>query len=94
MGSNDFYSCSCGYSTACARGVDRGFDIQVTSMECKTCKEVLNVITGNYISLKLAPLDPVCPLCKRSEGLSPWRGRRCPKCQAVMSFSPCVDMWD
>ena len=89
MGQWYMFNCpSCNYETECSDGPDRGMFAAVDPMICKDCKEVHNVVTGefdrqgNYEDYKKLE----CPSCEGSN-LKIWKKRECPKCGDKMERS-------
>ena len=89
MGQWYMFNCpSCNYETECSDGPDRGMFAAVDPMICKDCKEVHNVVTGefdrqgNYKDYE----KHECPSCEGSN-LKIWKKRECPKCGDKMERS-------
>ena len=89
MGQWYLFKCpSCNYETECSAGPDRGMFAAVEPMICFDCKEVHNVVTGefdrqgNYKDYEKFK----CHSCKGSS-LKGWKNNECPKCNSKMNHS-------
>jgi hypothetical protein len=86
MGEKKMYLCpKCGYSSLTSAGDDCGFFCRTTTVICKKCKSIDDVVTTK------TPWDPEsvsvitdlkCPDC--SAPVEKWDGQHCPKCKAEM----------
>ena len=89
MGQWYLFKCpSCHYETECSDGPDRGKYAAVEPMICRDCKEVHNVVIGefdrdnNYENFEICE----CPSCEGSN-LKSWKKSECPKCDGKMKRS-------
>ena len=97
MGQWYMFNCpSCNYETECSDGPDRGMFAAIDPMICNDCKEVHNVVTGefdrqgNYKDFE----KPECPSCEGSN-LKIWKKRERPKCRDKMErYNQSHILWD
>lgn len=108
MGQSSTYKCSkCNYTVQTSAGLDWGFLAVVETHICLKCKEVVDVLVGEYGNVipkeelerhpdKNLPDSDFykCPLCGDGSALVKWnkRKRPCPKCGGRMEKDPKGEM--
>ena len=101
MGSHHQFHCPvCGYQAVVSGGRDRGFSAAVTTMTCRRCRELVDVLVdapgveeragGSQLDRDVGR----CPDCGVTDVVEWPRAKPCPKCQAPMANIGLVAMWD
>ena len=96
--SYEFRCVQCGYIANVSDGGDAGFIVLTQTIVCKTCSEVVDVVTesspGNQESAgEVDESVNKCPNCG-SGNLREWTNRKCPKCGGRMKRGDLVTLWD
>jgi DNA-directed RNA polymerase subunit RPC12/RpoP len=96
--SYEFRCIRCGYAANVSGNTDAGLLVLIQTMICKTCSEVVDVVTGSSPGNQesTGELDErvnKCPNCG-SGNLQRWTNRKCPKCGGRMKRGDLVTLWD
>ena len=102
MGCNLTFRCpACKYAAHVSGGPDMGMRCETLTIHCRTCKEVLDVVTRRFEPTQGPTEDPglkIAPKCPEGEAhdVVAWsRGGLCPKCETAMEASEDdIVLWD
>lgn len=94
MGNTYSFKCmQCEYEQAVSGGDDRGMQVKTTTIVCRKCRELYDVVTGE-IENDFADIPICCPKGKKhnvERWTEPWL---CPKCGSPMHQLGISVLWD
>ena len=94
MGTSYSFKCTrCGYSATLSGGDDQGMVVRTTTIVCRTCIELYDVVTGE-LEDGFMKIPIRCPKVKKHI-VEKWEDPgACPKCGGIMeNQGSCID-WD
>lgn len=95
MGLKLEFNCDgCGYSATVAGGGDAGMRAVTTTIECRDCRLLLDVVISESPWDERSYMLPVCPQ-DPSHSVRKWTAPGpCPRCGHVMSQGDVFTLWD
>lgn len=99
MGAKNQFRCeSCGYEAMVSGGEDVGFSVSTTTISCRGCKELYDVVTAEFPPYPhqsgFEQGEPLCPQ-DREHAVVSWRHPGpCPRCGGQLARGEVELLWD